>query len=99
MSQSGVEDLQLIQISNSRGVKSSTHLSVVKARQDAKVHIFTAALLDHICSLYEPNPYRQQKILQGKAYNSLIPNIICFTFEPEVGLFCVVDNMPRIMLL
>ena len=39
--------------------------TAAKARQDARVHIFTAALLEHICSLYERNPFKRKKVFEG----------------------------------
>lgn len=57
---------QIVQFSSNHGdVLPVTPLAVSKARQDARVHIFTAALLEHICTLYEANPYKRKKVLQG----------------------------------
>ena len=59
---------QLVHISKPGEVVSQSHYSnrnVSKARQDARIHIFTAALLEHICALYEPNPEKQRKVLHG----------------------------------
>ncbi|XP_067933862.1 eukaryotic translation initiation factor 2-alpha kinase 1-like isoform X2 [Watersipora subatra] len=53
---------QLVQISKNAG---QAPVVVSKARQDARVHIFAAALLEHICSLYEPNASKRKKVLQA----------------------------------
>lgn len=37
-----------------------------RARQGAQVHIFAAALLEHLCSLYEKKPDMQKKLMGGK---------------------------------
>lgn len=41
-------------------------IPTARARQDAQVHIFTAALLEHLCSLYEPRPEKQKWIYEGE---------------------------------
>ena len=69
---------QLVHISKPGEVVSQSHYSnrnVSKARQDARIHIFTAALLEHICALYEPNPEKQRKVLQGTFFSAIVaPN-------------------------
>lgn len=59
-------------------VEKAQYSNTSKARQDARVHIFTAALLEHICSLYEPRPERRQRVLQGitKAWPYLMSELM-----------------------
>lgn len=70
---------QVVQVAKPGDVVSKArYSSVSKARQDARVHIFTAALLEHICALYEPNPDKQRKVLQGKTTDLI--QLVIFAF-------------------